>query len=68
MPQKGTSFLLNMMVKAGPWRYKQPTNKLKIRIFKGLYSKGCWFESTVLHYFSSNSVCLFAHVFTGEDP
>ena len=34
----------------------------------GLYSRGCWFESTVSYYFSSNSVRLSAFVFTAEDP
>ena len=34
----------------------------------GLLSKGCWFEPAVNHYFSSNNVCLLAHVLTGEDP
>ena len=33
----------------------------------GLKSKGCWFEPTMRHYFSSNIGRFLAYVFTGED-
>ena len=31
-------------------------------------SKGCWFDTTVRHYFSQNIVCLLTHCFTAEEP
>ena len=31
-----------------------------------LYSKGCWFDLTVRHHFSSNNVSVLAYVLTGE--
>ena len=48
---------------------------LTLHIFRGsavgnvldLESKGCWFEPTVRHYFSSNNVPVGIAIFTGED-
>ena len=32
------------------------------------WNNDCWFEPAACHYFSSNNVCLLAHVFTRGDP
>ena len=39
----------------------QYKNKTFSRGALGLESKGCWFEPTVRHYFSSNNVRLLAY-------